>query len=227
MTYLEAFETDHFPTTAGDLAITFFGHGSLLLGWGGKQIYIDPFSKVADYGKLPKADLVLITHEHGDHLDPAALKSIRTPQTALVLTQACAGQVSGGIVMNNGESRIVEGIPIEAMPAYNIKNLRPNGQPYHPKGAGNGYVLSFGDTRVYIGGDTEDIPEMARLKDIAIAFLPMNLPYTMTPEMVARAAKVFCPKILYPYHFGDTDTSRLKVLLKDEPGIEVMIRKMA
>jgi L-ascorbate metabolism protein UlaG (beta-lactamase superfamily) len=227
MTYLDLFETDHFLTSAGELAITCLGHGSLLLGWGGKQIYIDPFSKVADYGKLPKADLVLITHEHGDHLDPAALKNIRTPQSVVVLTQACAGQVSGGIVMSNGDTRTVEGIPIEAVPAYNIKNLRPNGQPFHPKGAGNGYVLTFGDVRVYIGGDTEDIPEMAGLMDITIAFLPMNLPYTMTPELVAKAAKGFRPKVLYPYHYGDTDPTKLTALLKDTPEIEVKIRRMA
>jgi L-ascorbate metabolism protein UlaG (beta-lactamase superfamily) len=227
MPYLDHFETDTFSTSAGELSLTFLGHGSLLLTFIGKQIYLDPFGKVADYSKLPKADLVLITHEHGDHLDQEALKHIRKPDTALVLTQACLGQVSGGMVMNNGDTRTVEGIPVEAMPAYNIQNLRPDGQPFHPRGAGNGYILTFGDVRVYIAGDTEDIPEMAGLKDIAIAFLPMNLPYTMTPKMVAEAAKNFRPKVLYPYHFGDTDTKELSTLLEAEPVIEVRIRRLA
>jgi L-ascorbate metabolism protein UlaG (beta-lactamase superfamily) len=227
MNYLQNFETDHVPTSAAELSLTFLGHGSLLLSFNSKQIYLDPFGKVADYSQLPKADLVLITHEHGDHLDLEALKHIRKPDTNLVITQACRGQVQGGIVLRNGESRTVQSIPVEAVPAYNLVHLRPDGQPFHPKGVGNGYILTFGDARVYIGGDTEDIPEMASLKDLAIAFLPMNLPYTMTPEMVAKAAKVFRPKMLYPYHFGDTDTSKLTALLKDEPGIEVRVRKMA
>jgi L-ascorbate metabolism protein UlaG (beta-lactamase superfamily) len=103
---------------------------------------------------------------------------------------------------------------------------RPDGAPFHPKGRGNGYVLAFGDTRVYVAGDTENVPEMKALEAIAVAFLPMNLPYTMTPEMVADAARAFRPRILYPYHFGDTDTARLVALLKDEKGIEVRLRSM-
>lgn len=227
MTTLNFYETDLIPTCAGDLSITFLGHGSLLMVFNSKNIYIDPFGRVADYTRLPKADLVLVTHEHGDHLDPQALAALRTDKTVLVLTEVCARQVSGGIALRNGESCVAGGIPVEAVPAYNLVHLRPNGQPFHPKGAGNGYVLTFGDTRVYIGGDTEDIPEMQALKDITVAFLPMNLPYTMTPEMVAQAARVFRPKILYPYHYGETDPARLVALLKDAPEIEVRIRKMA
>jgi len=128
--------------------------------------------------------------------------------------------------MMNGEVNTWEGLKIEAVPSYNIVHKRDTGQPFHPKGVGNGYIITFGDKRVYVAGDTENIPEMKGLKNIDIAFLPMNLPYTMTPEMVADAAKVFKPKILYPYHFGETDTSKVVSLLKGTPEIEVRIRKM-
>ena len=128
--------------------------------------------------------------------------------------------------MKNGDTRTVQGLRIEAVPAYNIKHMRSPGVPFHPKGAGNGYVVTFGDKRVYIAGDTENTPEMKALKGIDIAFLPMSLPYTMTPEMVADAAKAFRPKVLYPYHYGDTDVNKLKELLKKEKGIEVRVRNL-
>jgi L-ascorbate metabolism protein UlaG (beta-lactamase superfamily) len=223
----EQFETDVIPTSAGNLTITFLGHGSLMLAFSGQTIHVDPFGQVADYAKLPKADVILVTHEHGDHLDPGALKSIRAGDTAVVLTETCARQVKGGIVMRNGDERTVKGIAIEAVPAYNVVHKRGNGQPFHPKGIGNGYVLTCGDKRVYVAGDTENIPEMKALRDIDCAFLPMDLPYTMTPEMVADAARTIKPKILYPYHYGETDTSRLVELLKDQPETEVRIRRMA
>ena len=223
----EQFETDVIPTSAGDLTITFLGHGSLMLAFNGKNIYVDPFSRVADYSKLPQADIILITHEHGDHLDLQALASVRTERTAVVLTETCARQVEDGIMMQNGDVRTVEEVPVEAVPAYNLVHKRENGQPFHPKGVGNGYIMTFSDKRVYVAGDTENTPEMKKLEGIDCAFLPMNLPYTMTPEMVADAAKALQPTILYPYHYGDTDTSRLEELLREEQGIEVRIRKMA
>jgi L-ascorbate metabolism protein UlaG (beta-lactamase superfamily) len=222
----DLFEKDVIKTTAGNLEITFIGHGSLMLKFGGKVIHVDPFAKLADYAKLPKADLVFITHEHQDHLDLAALKQVTTSKTVVVLTEKCAEQMTGGIIMKNGDVRKVEGITVEAVPAYNIVHKRDNGQPYHPKGIGNGYVITFADKRLYIAGDTENIPEMSLLKRIDIAFLPMNLPYTMTPEMVADAARSFRPKVLYPYHFGETDTARLVTLLKGNQDIEVRIRRM-
>ena len=227
MSYPEQFQTDIFQTSAGDLKITFLGHGSLLLSFAGKYIYIDPFGKVADYSRLPKADLALVTHEHFDHLDPQALRAMRTDKTVLVATPACASQLPGCLVMKNGESLTVTGIQVEAVPAYNLVHTRPDGQPFHPKGEGNGYILTFGDLRLYIAGDTENIPEMKAIKDISLAFLPMNLPFTMTPEMAAEAARMIKPKILYPYHFGETDTAQLVKLLKDTPEIEVRIRRMA
>jgi L-ascorbate metabolism protein UlaG (beta-lactamase superfamily) len=220
------FEKDVIKTTAGDLEITFIGHASLMLKFGGKVIHVDPFSKLADYSKLPKADLVLLTHEHQDHFDQVALQNVTTAKSVLVLTEKCAEKVPGGIIMKNGDVRKVEGIKVEAVPAYNLVHKRDNGQPYHPKGVGNGYVLTFADKRLYIAGDTENIPEMSRLKRIDIAFLPMNLPYTMTPEMVADAARSFRPKVLYPYHYGETDPALIVDLLKESRDIEVRIRRM-
>lgn len=227
MAVQEQFETDVIHTSAGDLKITFLGHGTLMLTFNERIIHVDPFSRVADYAKLPKADVILITHEHHDHLDPQAMASVRTEKTEVVLTEACAKQVKGGTVMRNGDVQTVAGVIIEAMPAYNLIHKRESGQPFHPQGVGNGYVMTFGDKRVYIAGDTENIPEMKELQDIDCAFLPMNLPYTMTPDMVAEAAKAFQPKILYPYHYGNTDTSKLVELLQEQKGIEVRIRDMA
>jgi len=220
------FGEDVIKTAAGDLKITFIGHGTLMFTFGGKVIHVDPVGQYADYAKLPKADLILITHEHGDHLDPQAVARLRQPDTPVVLTQAAAAQVPGGLVMANGEVKTVAGLSIEAVPAYNLVHKRESGEPFHPRGRGNGYVITCGDKRVYVAGDTENTPEMKALKHIDIAFLPMNLPYTMTPEMVADAARAFKPRILYPYHFGQTDPARLAALLKDNPEIEVRIRRM-
>ncbi len=222
----ETFEPDTIKTSAGDLDITFIGHGTLKFNFGGKAIHVDPWGKLADYSKMPKADLILVTHDHHDHLDQKAIESLRTDETDLVITKACSSQVKGGTVMNNGDVKIIKGLEIEAVPAYNIVHMRDKDVPFHPNGVGNGYVITFGDKRVYVAGDTENTPEMKALKHIDVAFLPMNLPYTMTPEMVADAAKAFQPKILYPYHYGETDTSKIVELLKDVPQIQVRVRKM-
>lgn len=218
------FESDIVPTKNGDLKITFIGHGTLMMEWDGKVIHVDPWSRLADYSKLPKADLVLVTHEHGDHLDPNAIKAIDKSDTKVVMTEKCKSKIADGIVLANGDDVTVLGIKIEAVPAYNIKHKRDNGNPFHPKGEGNGYILTLSDKRIYVAGDTEDVSEMKSIKNIDVAFLPMNLPYTMTPEMVAGVAKSFKPKILYPYHFGRTDTNQLIDLLKGQP-IDVRIRK--
>jgi len=222
----KSFEEDIIPTSEGDLKITFIGHGTLMLNFQGKIIHVDPVGRYANYKNLPKASIILVTHEHGDHLDPNAIERIREENTDLVYTMKCKNSVKGGEVMKNGDTTTVQGIKIEAIPAYNIQHMRSPGTPFHPKGDGNGYILTFGDKRIYIAGDTENTSEMKALKDIDVAFLPMNLPYTMSPEMVADAAKAFRPKILYPYHYGNTDTSKLVELLKDEEGIEVRIRNM-
>jgi L-ascorbate metabolism protein UlaG (beta-lactamase superfamily) len=221
-----AFETDVLPTSRGDLKITFIGHASLYFTFGGKVIHVDPVGDYADYAALPKADLILVTHDHSDHFDLKAIALISKGKTKLVLTPLCAAKFGRGIVLKNGEETIVNGIRIEAAPAYNIIHMRSTGTPFHPKGDGNGYILTFGDKRVYVAGDTENIPEMKGLGRIDIAFLPMNLPYTMTPEMAADAARMVKPQILYPYHTGETDTSKIVAMLKGEKGIEVRIRKM-
>lgn len=221
----QEFEEDIIPTSKGNLKITFIGHGTLMFHFEGKVIHIDPVSRYAEYQNLPKADLILITHSHGDHFEPQVIDMLRQENTDLILTKICAQEVKGGIIMENGDTQTVQGIKIEAVPAYNIKHKRSSGVPYHPKGEGNGYVLHFGNKRLYVAGDTENTPEMKSLQNIQIAFLPMNFPYTMTPEMVADAAKAIQPEILYPYHYGNTDTSKLVELLKDE-NIEVRIRDM-
>lgn len=221
------FEKDHFKTFKGELEITFIGHGTLILGFQGKVIHIDPWKNLTDYLQLPKADIILITHEHSDHLSIETIDIIKKEDTIIVLNEASFEQISQGVVMKNGNTQNIKGIEIEAVPAYNIVHKRDNGQPFHPKGKGNGYVIKFAELTVYIAGDTENIPEMADLKNVDIAFLPMNLPYTMTPEMVADAAGLISPKILYPYHFGNTDTGKLIELLKDRKDIEIRIRKMA
>ncbi|MBN1567506.1 MAG: MBL fold metallo-hydrolase [Acidobacteria bacterium] len=214
------FQSDVFKTSGGELKITFIGHGTLMLNYAGKVIHADPVSMYADYATLPKADLILITHEHGDHLDMKAIQAVSTANTAIVVNPASAKTVVNGIVMKNGDTKTVSNVSIEAVPAYNL------GKPFHPKGNGNGYILTLGDMRVYIAGDTENVPEIKALKNIDVAFLPMNQPYTMTPEQVADVAKAIRPKILYPYHFSDTVTGKVVDLLKDEKGIEVRIRDL-
>ncbi len=220
------FESDIHKTSLGNLKITFIGHGTLMFECNGKVIHIDPVRRYADYTTMPKADLILVTHEHGDHFDLKAIAQITKEGTQIVLTKICAGKLGKGLVMKNGDTKTVAGLKIKAVPAYNIVHMRRPGSPFHPKGDGNGYIITFGKTRVYVAGDTENIPEMAKLKKIDIAFLPMNLPYTMTPEMVRDAALMFKPKILYPYHFGKTDTSKLVALMKPHKEVEVRIRKL-
>ena len=222
----ETFERDAIDTGDGELWCTFVGHGTLIFLYNGKVIHVDPVSREADYAKMPAADLILITHEHGDHLDLKAIEQIKKEGTVIVLNANSAEKIGQGTVMKNGDVKTVQGLKIEAVPAYNIVSKRASGEPYHPKGNGNGYVITFGSKRVYVAGDTENIPEMKALKNIEVAFLPMNLPYTMSPEMAAKAARAFRPKILYPYHYGSTDVNQLVELLKDEKGIEVRVREM-
>jgi len=219
---------DVIATSKGDVAVTFIGHASLMLEFSNLVIQVDPVADEGDYSVFPKADIVLITHHHGDHFNAEALQMILKKDTRIFLTQQCPWTFSTGscVVMKNGDVQNASGITIEAFPAYNIKHMRSPGNPFHPKGEGNGYILTMGDKRIYIAGDTENTPEMKALHDIDIAFLPMNLPYTMTPEMVADAVRAFKPAILYPYHFGSTDTGALVKLLGDSSGTEVRIRDM-
>jgi L-ascorbate metabolism protein UlaG (beta-lactamase superfamily) len=151
---------------------------------------------------------------------------IKSGKTLIVTTESVARQLPGSITLKNGDEKTIMGLKIEAVPAYNLVNMRSPGVPFHAKGIGNGYIITFSDKRLYIAGDTENIPEMKNLRNIDIAFLPMNLPYTMTPDMVADAVRSFRPKIVYPYHYGKTDASQLIDLLKNEKNIEVRVRKM-
>jgi L-ascorbate metabolism protein UlaG (beta-lactamase superfamily) len=214
-----------------DLKILFFGHGSIGFEYEGRHIYIDPVSDFADYSRQPKADLVLVGHEHGDHFDPRAIAALYEEgitggfASASVVNSFEYG--SPDMIMAPGDVRKLPYITIEAVAAYNTS---PEKQNFHPKAAAHlGWVLTFGGTRVYVAGDTEDTPEMMALKDIDIVFLPVNQPYTMTEEQAARAVKAFKPKIFYPYHYGQTDhktdLAKLSELL-DGSGVEVRIRPL-
>lgn len=218
-------ETDRISTSAGDVEIFFIGHGSLMLRNADYVIHVDPVRSSGSYENLPKADLILVTHEHYDHLDTALIDRLKKPSTLMFSNGTVAALVPRAQVMKPGDVKSAGNISIEAVSAYNIVNERSKGNPFHPRGVGNGYILTIGDKRFYVAGDTENTPEMKALKGINVAFLPMNLPYTMTPEMVADAAKSFKPGILYPYHFGDTDTQKLVDLMKGT-NTEVRIRNM-
>ena len=226
----QAFSQDHpagdiISTDAGDVEMHFIGHGSLMFQVNDFRIYIDPVRSIGNYDISKKADLILVTHEHSDHLDPELIEDLRKPGTIVMVNKNTASRVKGAKALEAGDVENINDIIVEAVPAYNIVNMRSPGQPFHPKGVGNGYILTIGNKRIYIAGDTENIPEMKALKDIYVAFLPMNLPYTMTPEMVADAALAFKPHILYPYHYSNTNTDELVKLLKDN-SIEVRIRNL-
>lgn len=221
----EAPTYDKIDTGAGIVELHFIGHGSLMFKVSGFVIYIDPVSSSGDYRFLPKANLILVTHEHGDHLDINLINELRKKETLVFCNENSAKQLTWAMKMIAGDRQEFNNIVIEAVDAYNIVNERAPGQPFHPKGAGLGYILTIGGKKFYVAGDTENTPEMKALKNIDVAFLPMNLPYTMTPEMVADAAKAFKPKILYPYHFGETNTGELEQLMKGT-NIEIRIRNL-
>lgn len=220
------FASDTLKTASGAVRLTFIGHGTLMIEYGATVIHIDPVSQYADYSLLPKADYILVTHAHGDHLDLQAIASLRKENTRIIAAAVCREKLPEALILKNGEKKAFGELVVEAVPAYNIKNLRPNGAPFHPKGEGNGYVIANSGLRIYVAGDTEVTPEMQALANIDVAFLPMNLPYTMTPAMVAEAALAFRPHILYPYHYGDSDVQQLVKLLEKEKAIEVRIREL-
>ena len=201
-------------------------HGSLRMQVGEKWIYVDPVTTavkpVTDYSTLPQADYILVTHEHFDHLDSVAINQLSKPETVLITNARCHEILGGkGDVMANGDVRVLPNEwTVEAVPAYNIS---PDKLKFHPKGRDNGFVLTIEGMRIYIAGDTEDIPEMGTIKDIDVAFLPCNLPYTMSPEQCAQAAMMIKPAVLFPYHYGETDIQQLVKLL-DGSGIDVRIR---
>ncbi len=213
---------DSFQTKAGPVTITPIHHASLMIQAGGKVIQVDPWSQ-GNYDGLPKADLILITDIHGDHLDAKEIAAIRKDSTEIVAPPAVAQTIKEAKVLRNGEKTSWSGWEIEAMPMYNIKRGPAEGKFYHDKGRGNGYLLTYGESRFYIAGDTEGIPEMRALKNIDVAFIPMNLPYTMTPEEAADAVRAFHPKVVYPYHYRGSDTNAFAKALEGS-GIDVRLR---
>ena len=219
-------KVDEFTTKSGKkVTITCIKHASMEINYDGIEIQVDPvghwLKPETDYATFPKANIILVTHEHKDHFDRAAIHEIRTPATSIYVNQAVFGHFKNGLVMHNGETRSYSAdITIEAVPAY---NTTPGREEFHPKGRDNGYILTLDGFRIYIAGDTEDIPEMADIKDIDVAFLPCNQPYTMTVDQVVNAAKIIKPKVLFPYHYNDTPVHQINMKLFGT-GIDVRIR---
>ena len=230
------FETDVFKTKSGkEIKIYALMHSCIRITYNNKEIQIDPVAKLRDrivnYAAMPKADYIFVTHEHADHFDAATLKLLSTEKTQLIMNKRCADMFialndcfdknGSGHIMANGDRLILANdFTVEAVPAYNITEGHLQ---YHPKGRDNGYVLTIDGLRIYIAGDTEDIPEMKDIKNIDIAFLPCNQPYTMTTEQLVKAAKIIKPKVLFPYHYGQTDVSMIQAQLINER-IDVRIR---
>jgi L-ascorbate metabolism protein UlaG (beta-lactamase superfamily) len=215
-----AAEPQTFPTSAGPVRITPLYHASTLIEAGGKTIYLDP-AKPTKFDGLPKADLILITDIHGDHMDPDSIKAVSKADTEILAPPAVVQTVTGAKPIANGETKNWQSWKIEAIPAYNIKRGPAEGKLFHDKGRGNGYVLTYGGKRLYFSGDTEGIPEMRALKNIDVAFVCMNLPYTMPPEEAADAVKAFHPKIVIPYHYRGSD---LEVFKKGLEGTGIDVR---
>ena len=223
---VNTYEVECFMDGKEPVVITLIKHGTLAVFYKGAYIHFDPvggYGKTTDYAtEFPKADAVLVTHEHGDHLDKNAITALSSEKTILLLNAKSQGQIGmGKSIANFEKADLPQGIKLDVVPAY---NTTPGREQFHPKNNGNGYVLTFpGGFRLYVAGDTEDVPEMADIKNIDVAFLPVNQPYTMTVEQCVKAAGVIKPKVLIPYHFSQTDLKDLPSLL---PGIDVRLRNM-
>ncbi len=224
---------DMMATSQGDLVVHPNHHAALVLGWNGKIILVDPAPKpgapegsdvTAEYKTMAAPNLILVTHEHPDHFNADILRAVTGPGAQIVAPQSVVDKLPDELkpkatALSNGGTANLDGIAIEAVPAYNITEDRLK---FHPKGRDNGYVLTLGDKRVYIAGDTEDTAEMRALQAIDVAFLPMNLPYTMTVEQAADAVKAFRPKIVYPYHYGESDVNKFKSMVGDASDVRLM-----
>ena len=200
-------DTDHFATARGDLAITPLHHASLLLQWDKNAIYVDPTSAAVADPALPKADVVFITHLHRDHVQGEALERISAPRTVVVAPMVVADRTNVDVVVAEGATQPVLGFAVTGVAMYNLVRGPAQGKHFHEKGQGEGFVLEFGGTRVYVSGDTECTPEVRALKRIDVAFVAVNLPYTMSPDEAAACIRAFKPKIVYPYHFSGSRRS--------------------
>lgn len=219
-------QTDTVPTSKGDLKITPIVHASLQLQWDGKIIYVDPSGAVGgDFTMRPKADLIIVTDIHEDHQDRAKIDLLKKAGTIVVASKAVAATITEAQPIANGEKKTVAGVEIEAVAAYNLTRGPSPGQLFHDKGRGNGYILTLGGKRLYLSGDTECIPEMKALRNIDVAFVCMNLPYTMTPGEAAGCVTAFKPKIVYPYHYGQSNLQEFTSAVQGTPGVEVRLRK--
>jgi L-ascorbate metabolism protein UlaG (beta-lactamase superfamily) len=221
-----AISGDPFPTSQGDLIVHPINHATFVMSWAGKMIYVDPVGGAAPFQELPAPDVIFVTDIHGDHLNADTLTALVKEGTVIIAPQAVRDTLPPALqaltqVLANGGTTSVEGIGVEAIPMYNTTAERLQ---YHPKGRGNGYVLTLGGKRVYIAGDTEDIPEMRQLRDIDVAFVPMNLPFTMTVAQAADAVREFKPKVVYPYHSRGSDLNEFTRLVGTDVGVEVRVR---
>lgn len=217
--------TQTFRTSAGEVRITPLNHASTLIEAGGKTIYLDPAKPAklpAKFAGSPKADLILITDIHPDHMDPASIADLSKAGTDILAAPAVVATVKTAKPIANGETKTWQGWTIEAIPAYNLTRGPAPGKLFHDKGRGNGYVLTYGGVRFYFSGDTEGVPEMRALKNIDVAFVCMNLPYTMPPDEAADAVKAFHPKVVIPYHYRGSDLAVFKKGLEGT-GIEVRL----
>ena len=209
-----------FPTSAGILKLTPIQHASLMIQAGGKVLYIDPAQ--GSFDGLPQADYILITDIHGDHMAPAIVDKLKKSGTEIVAPQAVSEKVSGASVIAYGQTKKLGPFTVEATPAYNLTRGPSAGKLFHDKGRGCGYIVTYGGKRFYFSGDTEAIPEMKALKNIDVAFVCMNLPYTMTPEEAAAGVRAFHPAVVYPYHYKGSDVNAFKKAL-DGSGIDVRL----
>jgi L-ascorbate metabolism protein UlaG (beta-lactamase superfamily) len=219
---LHAAQPDTLPATGGDITIVPINHATLQLRHGTHVIDVDPVPQ-ASFTGLPSPDIILVTDIHGDHLDPATIAKLKTAATTVIAPAAAAAKLEGAMVIGNGEKKDVKGVSVEAVPMYNLTRGPAAGSLYHDKGRGNGYILTLGGRRIYIAGDTECTPEIKALTSIDVAFLPMNLPYTMPPSEAAECVKAFKPKIVYPYHYRGQNLEVFAAAVKGS-GIDVRIR---
>jgi L-ascorbate metabolism protein UlaG (beta-lactamase superfamily) len=220
---------DHLPTGTGDVVFHPVNHASLVMTWNDLAIYNDPVGGSAPYQGLPRADLILVSHSHGDHFNSATIDAVKRTNTVIIAPQAVYNSLSASsrtqtVVLVNGASTTALGIQVEAIPAYNLTTAN------HSRGAGNGYVITLGNRRIYVSGDTEDIPEMRALQGIDVAFLCMNVPFTMSVTKAASAIRQFQPRIVYPYHYRNQDSTladlnSLRRQVGTDLGIEIRTRK--